>query len=369
MTQQELEQHVSDLESKVMQFITSYNIDKQHFVKGIKINPGIGTKVAYDSNGLIISNETLNEDDIPQLSIDKIIGLKSDINKKANNEDITKIRNDIANMYNHTSTSKSGCKVNIDEHGFVNDVSDLNIEDIPQLTLNKIDGLIEVLNELRTTAKVVQVDDNFTTNPGTGCKITYDEHGRVINKNDLSIEDLPAELLMRINQIDSLLSTKASQASVDIIATKVLNKVDANKVIQRGTYTKVNVDSNGLVTNGECLTKNDLPPINVEDIEYLQQTLDEKLSVEHLDQIMTNIESIRKLCDNKLNVDDIKYKANVDTVHNLELRVQHMEDVVNNIIENIPGDMILKQLDQLYASISTLSGRIATLERTLSADK
>lgn len=369
MTQQELEQRVSDLESKITQFIAAYNIDKQHFVKGTKINPGIGTKVAYDSNGLILSNETLNEDDIPQLSIDKIIGLKSDIDNKANNEDVSQIRNDIANMYKHTSTSKSGCKVNVDEHGFVNDVSDLNIEDIPQLTLNKIDGLNEALNELRTVANVVQVDDSFTTNPGTGCKITYDEHGRVISKSNLSIEDLPAELLMRINQIDSLLSTKAPQANVDILTTEILNKVDMNNTIQRGTYTKVNVDSNGLVINGECLTKNDLPPINVDDIEYLQQTLDEKLDVEHLDQIMNNIESIRKLCDTKLNAEDIKCKANVDSVHSLELRVQHLEDVVNNVIENIPGDMILQQLDQLSASISTLSGRVATLERTLIADK
>ena len=369
MIKQDIEQRITSLETKVLQFIAAYNIDKQQFVKGTKINPGIGTKLAFDSNGLILSSETLKEDDIPPLSMDKIIGLKSDINNTASADDVTQIRNEIANIYNHTLTSKTGCKVNVDEHGFVNGVSDLNVEDIPQLTLDKIDGLKEALNELRANSNAIQSIDTFTTNPGTGCKLTYDEHGRVINKSELTIEDLPAELLMRINQIDSSLASKAQQSSVDILTTKMLHKVDANSSISKGIYTKVNVDSNGLVTNGECLTKNDLPLIGVEDIEYLQQILDEKLNVDHLDQIMDNMESIRNLCDAKLNVDDIKVKANVDTVHNLEMRVQHLEDVVNNVIENIPGDMILKQLDQLSANISTLSGRIATIERTFADNK
>ncbi len=369
MTQQELEQRVSDIESKITQFIAAYNIDKQQFAKSNKITPGIGAKLAYDSNGLILSSEALNERDIPQLSINKIIGLKSNIDNKANVDDFTQLSNKVANIYEHTSTFKSGCKVNVDEHGFVNDVCDLNIEDIPQLTLDKIDGLIDALNELRNCTKTTQSVDVFTTNPGTGCKLTYDEHGRVIGKNELTIEDLPAELLARINSIDSTLAGKATQVSVDNLKTNMLRKVDVNQSVKPGTYAKVNVDSKGLVTGGESLTKNDLPSINVDDIEYLQQTLDEKLSVDHLDQIMNNMESLRKLCDTKLNVEDIKGKANVDSLHNLELRVQHLEDVVNNVIENIPGDMILKQLEQMYADISTLSGRVSVIERTLTANK
>lgn len=371
MNSQDLEQRIADIETniaKIMKLFAAFNIDKQQFVKGNKIVPGIGIKVAYNADGLILSSGNLETNDIPQLPIDKINGLESVIDSKASINDVQEMRNNLANMYNHTSTTQTGCKVNVDEHGFVNNVSDLNVDDIPQLPISKINGLIDALNEAKSCV-VKNTNDEYNINAGTGCKITYDEHGRVVSKSELSINDIPSEIITRLNNVESIMLHKADQSAVDIIANNIRNKIDSNASTNSGIFTKVIVDANGLVTKGESLTKNDLPRLNIDDIESLRQTLANMLSLNDLDEINSNINDVRTVVSTRLTSDDIKGKADNDTLHSLELRVTHVEELMNNVIEKIPGDMILKQLEQLSADISTISGRVALIERTLSANE
>ena len=371
MNSQDLEQRVANIETniaKIMKLFAAFNIDKQQFVKGNKIVPGIGIKVAYNADGLILSSGNLETNDIPQLPIDKINGLESIIELKASIVDVQEMRNNLANMYSHTSTAQTGCKVNIDEHGFVNDVSGLNVDDIPQLPIDKINGLIDALNEAKSCV-VKNTNDEYNINAGTGCKITYDEHGRVVSKSELSINDIPSEIITRLNNVESIMLHKADQSAVDVITNNMRNKIDSKASTNSGIFTKVIVDANGLVTKGESLTKNDLPRLNIDDIESLRQTLANMLSLNDLDEINSNINDVRTVASTRLTADDIKGKADNDALHSLELRVTHVEELMNNVIEKIPGDMILKQLEQLTADISTISGRVALIERTLSANE
>ena len=64
---------------------TAYSIDKNNYITKMtqKTKAAVGTKVAYNSSGLVYKNEPLDESDIPQLSMDKITGLQKSLDNKA----------------------------------------------------------------------------------------------------------------------------------------------------------------------------------------------------------------------------------------------------------------------------------------------
>ena len=85
--------------------ISSSIKDIQKTVNALKINdqkrldanklipPGISCKVAYDKNGLVLKGMGLEENDIPQLSIDKIDNLKRSLDSKASSKDFDQFKN------------------------------------------------------------------------------------------------------------------------------------------------------------------------------------------------------------------------------------------------------------------------------------
>ena len=57
----------------IEQRLTKLELAQNDFIKKTKeIKKGIGTKVAFDSNGLIINNLELEPKDIPEISINKV---------------------------------------------------------------------------------------------------------------------------------------------------------------------------------------------------------------------------------------------------------------------------------------------------------
>ena len=352
----------------INQTINGYNIDKQYFVKSNNINPGVGTKVAYDSNGLVKSSEPLSQQDIPNLDMDKISGLKDAIDNKVSSADVKGIKNQLDTIYHHTDSVKTGTKVNVDSHGFVNDVSDLTPEDIPELSIDKISGLNDKLNQIEASIGNSNNMDSYSIAAGSGVKIQYNEKGQVIGSESLTIDDIPNELISQINRVEGEVSKRAYSDNVSKLARAVSEKIPYNDPIEPGTYSKVNVDKNGLVVKGDKLNKSDLPELGINDISGLNESLSDKATANQVVELNEELQQVRSMVENT-NVSSNNDSKYLDRIHRLELKVSHIEDQVNNVLQNIPGDMILKQLDFIVYQLNTISGRVSVIEKKLNIDQ
>lgn len=357
---------IEDTLEKVNKLFAAFNIDKQQFVTTNRIQPGVGTKIAFDGDGLVKSSEDLSPQDIPALEIEKINGLKDAIDNKVDKNEIDNIQRSIDDVYHHTDTVKTGSKVNVDSHGFVNEVSDLLPEDIPQLSIDKIDGLQDELNQLKSIGGgAASVNDLYEIQPGTGCKVDYDKKGRITGSQPLSMNDIPNALIEKVNEVESSVSERARQSTVTELSKSINNKLDKNKPIKPGTYTKVSVDKNGLVTGNDELTKSDLPQLGINDITDLRDTLNDKAAVNLVEELNERIEEVRNEISSSKSNEDNQSRVGIERVHKLELKVSSLENTMNNILMKIPGDTILRQLESITWEVNSLSGRIAVIEKKL----
>ena len=207
---QSIQRRLLDVESKIQatdKKLTALKIDKQMFIpKSERIKPGIAIKVAYNEYGQITGSSSLETVDIPQLAIEKIDGLSEHLKSSVKTSEIEKLKKEIKSYFTRSEADITGCKVNVNKNGIVTSVSDLTVEDIPELPINKISGLTNILESLKQSSNSVEmitVDEKIIT-AGTGCKISFDEYGRVTNSENLSITDLPLELINKIcNNLDS----------------------------------------------------------------------------------------------------------------------------------------------------------------------
>ena len=88
--------------------IESLKIDKQLLVnKDQKLKPGVGCKIAYNSDGLVIGSEALTQSDIPKLSIEKISGLREELDSKYSGTEFTNLQKDLSGVYGHRISSSA----------------------------------------------------------------------------------------------------------------------------------------------------------------------------------------------------------------------------------------------------------------------
>lgn len=357
----------------VKKLLRAITINEQQFLKANPdIPPGIACKVAFDHHGIIIRADKLQANDIPELQIDHINDLRRSLGEKASKSDVDKLRKavqDIAAVHKGAPVG-TGTKVNFDENGLVVSVSDLTPSDIPVLPMAKIEGLTDIIDFLKghhdTERSGVSVS-HPSINPFTATKITYDNNGHVIKGEQLSMNDLPGELVSKVNMIENQLPTLASQRSVDGISKALAIKLDANsQKVTPGMYTKVKVDSKGLVTSGETLTMKDLPQFTINDIQGLNDSLRDKAMQSDFislhSTVSSLVESVGRLGDTSNIKRDIAMKADLDTVRNLERQLGSIRSTINKLLMSLPGDTIMPQLISIQNEISTLSGRIATIE-------
>lgn len=187
----------------------------------------------------------------------------------------------------------------------------------------KSKALMALLEELLK----LKVDSNELIEADTKCKITYDEKGLVIKGEDLTIEDLPELLLEHIkdviataeevnilhgievtteelNRLKGLLATAEEinkiagmTISIDEL-NSIPNKLDKNAPITAGTFTKVQVDKNGLVLKGQYLSTNDIPSIplsKISDVAIPSATVNK---LKGLDVTATELNSLKGIKDN-----------------------------------------------------------------------
>ena len=374
---------VSSLENKVNQLTKEINklmIDKQQFVPlGKTITPGISPKVAYDSNGMILQGMELDVSDIPQLPITQIIGLKSQLDSIVDTADVKKITNDLKKLIVSRSSESvsSATKVNYDANGFIVSGSQLTSDDIPTLPISKIDGLsdiISIINSLSESSNNSRISSNTTDNitkSGTFTKVSVDSSGRVTNGDRLTINDLPIDLINRINQLESKIIDTTPIELFNRMNTAITKKIDSNTDITPGTYSKLTVDSKGLVVSGDKLTIDDLPNLTMDCIEGLKGELNK--TAKYTDIIDLNnsmshiISSIQSIGDVNQLKTSLHLKADADQVVRLEKEFTQFKKNIAAVEENLPSELILTQLENIASRIDTIEGRLSVLESKINS--
>lgn len=375
-TLNELITQLNDLKDQVAtinQTVAALKIDAQYWVKSdAKINPGMGCKIAYNKDGIIVNSSGLEASDIPTISIDQVANLRKELesNAKATANKLNEI--DISKIFSHTEVIGTACKVNYNKHGMIVDGSSLIEEDIPKLSIDHIEGLPDILDELKNRPLTTAISEHTSViKPSTGCKISFDQFGHVTNVTKLSLSDIPNELIVHINEIESTLSNMASQKALNNINSIVTKKLDANPQIDPGIYTKVIVDSNGLVVGGKKLTVSDLPQLNISDIEGLQLELKNKVGIDKFNSLNDDL-NIYMNSISMPRINEAIDKAVKNCVSKLDIiaiqsDIKNLRSTIESVSERLPSEMISAEISKLTSEISTLSGRISVLEKQYSS--
>lgn len=369
---QSIQRRLLDVESKIQatdKKLTALKIDKQMFIpKSERIKPGIAIKVAYNEYGQITGSSSLETVDIPQLAIEKIDGLSEHLKSSVKTSEIEKLKKEIKSYFTRSEADITGCKVNVNKNGIVTSVSDLTVEDIPELPINKISGLTNILESLKQSSNSVEmitVNEKIIT-AGTGCKISFDEYGRVTNSENLSINDLPLELINKIQTIESIIGKTALQSTLDEVIQILSNKVERNKSIKSGTFTKLTVDEKGLVVKGDKLDKSDLPELTIDDIQSLRSTLNDTVDRSEVNEINKTVSAIISSLNKLGNVTELRSSLD-DKVSSKDLRevkkeISEIKELINRTINNSPGSEVNSQIKLIMDDISTIKGRLFVIE-------
>lgn len=299
---------VESLTAKVDQLTKEINglkIDEQQYVPmNRSISPSIAPKIAFDSNGLVLKGMPLDPSDIPDIQISQVSGLKNILDNIADPADLKKLSADIKNMIVKRSNnpSKSGTKINYDENGFVVSSSDLSVDDIPTLPMSKIDGLSDLI-----------------------------------------------DIIKSISDINS-----ASHGSVT-----------ESHITKSGTFTKVSIDQNGRVVNGERITSNDLPIDFVNRINQMESMILNAAPVDVIDKMNKSL--LKKVDANPNPIIPGSYvKVSVDSkglvTGSGDLTVSDLPELT---IDDITG--LKKELNQTakYTDIADLNDAISKITSNL----
>lgn len=366
---------VNQLQSDVKalsQAVASLKINNQSLLhKNESIPAGISCKVAYDSNGLIIHGESLKPTDIPEIPMTKITGLSNALKDKVTSASIQRIENKIDHLNDTDDVSVgTGVKINYNRSGHIVSTSQLDQSDIPDLFMDKIIGLSDIIEFLKSqhssASDITNPDDTkISINQGVYTKLTVDASGHVTHGSNLSMDDLPNELLTRINQLESILPTMVSSTSFNALTTRVNNNVESNAPITPGTYTKIKVDQKGLITQGSQLSINDLPRISIQDINNLESTLRTKVDRSELVQVNESMDSVMKTVSQfKSSMNDLNNKC-TEVYDKLRSEFTSIkEDLINRFNSiNVPSmDGLLDHVNEISNTISTLHDRIESVE-------
>lgn len=325
------------------------------------IIPGTACKVVFNCNGIITKTEPLSASDIPDISIDQVIGLKKALEAKTNVPVLKSI--------SKGDTVATGCKVNYDANGFVTGSAPLTEEDIPILPISHIDGLEEVIDNLRSRTVTPYTEHDTVIVPNTACKVSFNKFGHIIDTAKLELTDLPKELITKITQMENIMSGLATKNAVDIVKKVIESKIDANQPIEAGTYVKVTVDSKGLITGGKGLDLSDLPELHIGDIINLRMELNNRVGIDTFNRLQDefniyassiNTQKITETIDSA-----IKDKVNKYEVDNIRSNINDINTRIDSIITNLPSAEIHTEINELKSIISELVGRVSTLESRL----
>jgi hypothetical protein len=313
-----MEERIAQLESaiaEIQKFMAAFNIDKQIFIHKDNTTPGMGTKVSVNSDGLVTDVKDLSPSDIPTLPISKIDGLPERLDDTVSRSQMNLLDDKIAKVLNHGDTIKTGAKVNVDGNGLVNEVMNLSQEDIPQLNMDKINGLAEAINMMKSTLATKQEQ------PTTVQQVQQIE--------------VPESLIKRVSAIESSLANKANKDELSPIYNELGNKCDKRHT-ESGSYAVVDVDNNGFVTGGRQLAPKDLPPITIMDVEGLYDKL--ALIIDRNDFLKLSAE-VSSLASRMKRLDEImeletSLQATIKKVNDIQRKVNELDATLDRVLHD-----------------------------------
>lgn len=364
----ELSIKVNQMEKEIRELIaaiTGFKIDMQLMVRmKDRIKPGTGCKIYYDANGLVMNSEDLSASDIPNLPMEKIDGLLEKINKSVD----TKIQKPVEEK---KIKPGRGIKISYDEFGRVTSSDDkLLITDIPELDMNKIRGLEDTIKNLREELNGIKSEkkERYRVAPGTYTKITYGDDGRVMGGTTLTMDDIPMTLINKINLLENRMASFAGQEAMSTAMNRLNKKLDANVKILGGTYTKVQVDDNGLVTQGDRVTVDDIGTITINNIAELPTMLKNKANQTDMVQVLN---TLNRLATSDRTRDVVQLKTVVEgkadnyTVKSLESQINTLSTSVDNLLTRIPDRSVMQTINRLVQENDDLKQQIKSLEKEM----
>lgn len=372
-----LQNQINDLEknlSELKKVVTLLKLHDQSKVESnSKITPGIASKIAYDEKGLIISGSHLERSDIPTISIDQVEGLRNLISTKADISQVNKSIEAIDTISKSDEVYDSGCKINFDKNGFVVSGAPLTVDDIPTIPIEHVEGLVDKLQSItdsKSSSITSEIVKDTKIKSGTYTKVTIDTDGTVLSGSNLVMNDIPIEIINKINQIESKLPTFAARDIVDNISKQLSTKLNFTvSDITPGTYTKVKVSKDGIITKGDKLNIRDLPEINIKDITDLDSTLKAKADQLDLIKLTESVSSIISMASefSRMNLlqSQIDAKASKSEFVSLSNNVSDIQEKLNDIYKVISGDSIIMQFNDIQNELAELSGKISAIEHRL----
>lgn len=234
---------------------------------------------------------------------------------------------------------------------------------------DKISDINKVINSIKIDEQMF-LKSNKNITPSTSCKVSYDSKGLIISSNKLEPSDIPNLQIDKIDGLRNILDNKVDFNMIDRL-TNDMNKrnIDMNENSIVGCGTKVNYNENGNIVSTSDLTINDLPKLSIKDIDGLNVVLHDKATQSDIIQLNDTISSITNTMfrigeitgiKNELNI-----KANNKDLLTLSTKVDSMQNLMNILSEKIPNELIIDQLKQIQDDISMLSGRISVIESKL----
>ena len=360
--------------SGIVKDVTSMKLDARKYVESniTQTIPGIKCKIAYNKEGLVIEGWDLEVEDIPNLPIDKIIDLRRLLNQRLGTDEIQKMIKEAGGLptVRRNITPGTGTKINYDETGLIVSSADLLPSDIPSLPIDKIETLAErlkVLESLDLIGNSVDKEEITPIAPGTFPKISYDNTGRVIGGSELSLDDIPQDILNRIDTLSKSISSSASRETVDNILEMLKGKLGSNPPIEEGTFTKVTVAKDGLVTNGGLLTIQDLPEINISNIPGLETQLKDKVSNENFVTLSNEVSKLESEVIKEAEIHRMSVATKAEEKDLVEVRstLSSVEALVKSISENLPSEHLSRDITAIRNSLETLTGRVTVLEQRM----
>ncbi len=349
MTPSELVQlqiNVERLQNNVMQLdreLRGMRIDYQTTVlKDKSLIPSTSSKVAFNSDGLIVAKYPLTPSDIPDLPISKIVGLHESL-IQLENTNKAPIETRLVD-----ASSTTGFKITYDEYGKVLSSSEsLELNDLPDIPIEKVRGLSEALSSYLS----------YERQPPEPVIIK-----EVVTHAPITMENLPREFLNQINVMMTVIPTMASKESLEGIRHEVNNKVSKNTPIVPGEYSVVSVDSSGLVTKGSKLTIRDLPILRISDIHELDSRLANKANQSDLVNLINDVSAFM-LSINNLDLGNLittvaskADKSELDSLHFNTPPVAVDEPKLEQFVE---------ELQLIKSRISAIDGILTVIQQKL----
>lgn len=316
---EEFQIQIDDLKKKVAKLELENSLALK---KNSTIKAGVGTKVSYNKDGLVVNTLDLDPSDIPTLSITKIDGLLEMINE------LDQKINNISNQKNipYVIKAGTGTKINYNSNGQVISSTSLQADDIPELPISKIRGLKEQLELKPTEITVKEV-----------------EKSKKITENDL-----PKTIFQRLNNLEELINSKADQSLVNEIKLSINKKPDTIINISDGEYTKIKIDDNKII-EGNILREADIPDLSIDKIKGLQRILNKLANESSVTELRQLITLLSKTYSSQMDIirNEMQMKVNFSDFTILENAVMHNDELVQEVLNQYPAEDLKNQIIEI----------------------